>query len=96
MTRRNRQSHRTKVRLSFETLTTIAPSLTSLHGPMVNDGYDLQASSAIHRTARGTLTARLVYRPRSNNEAVQSLVITVRNIVLDSDTLSGPQAMRKR
>ncbi|MGZ2403343.1 hypothetical protein [Rhizobium ruizarguesonis] len=96
MTRRNRQSGRTKLRLPLEALTDLAPSIIPDHGRMVGDGYDLQASSAIHRTRAGTLTARLVYRPRSDGDAVQSFVITVRNIVLDSDTLSEQKTMRKR
>lgn len=96
MTRRNRQSGHTKLRLPLEALTDLAPSIVPDHGRMVGEGYHLQASSAIHRTRAGTLTARLVFRSRSSDDAVQSLVITVRNIVLDSDTLSEQTAMRKR
>lgn len=96
MTRRNRQSYRTKLRLPFEVLTSLAPSFTPLHAPMIIDGYELQGSSEVHRTSNGRLTARLVYRPRSNTHMVQSLVITVRNIALEIDSVAEHQTMRNR
>lgn len=94
MTRRNRQSHRTIVRLPLETLTMLAPSITPLHRAMIGDGFSLQGSSSIHRAPHGAMTARLVYRPGQRASTVQSIVITVRNIVLDSQALPEPETAR--
>lgn len=83
MTRHNHQTRRAIVRLRLEMLSMLAPAITPLHSALIADGFAIQASSAMHLAQNGTMTARLVYRPSSKAERVQSIVITVRNIVFD-------------
>lgn len=86
MSRRKRR-HTWKVRLSFEAIQDLADSILDSHARIITDGYALQPSSALWRKANGTLTARLVYRAATEAAKMESLVVTVRNIALVSDTL---------
>ncbi|WP_156408769.1 hypothetical protein [Rhizobium sp. Root708] len=94
MTLKNGHKARKKLRMPLATLVDLAPAIIPQHDRFVGEGYLLQASSGIYRNRVGGLSARFVYRPRGGTELVQSFVITVRNIVLDSDTLSYQKIAR--